>query len=102
MSKVKRYEIETIEQLVNICTPENFQSLATDFLTWLDFANQMFADLKKSDEYKGKLNSEIASVKFIWLDDGKEGLKYMTLKDPRTGKIKKIKPHKDDEHTDKH
>ena len=31
MSKNKKYEIETLEQLINITTTENFERLSVDF-----------------------------------------------------------------------
>jgi hypothetical protein len=83
----KTYEIETLEQLVNITTAENLERLATDFIYWLDYCNQMFIELRKSPENEGKSNSEIAKVKFIWTDDGEEGLTRIKLTNTNTGEI---------------
>lgn len=94
MSKTKKYEIETLEQLVNITTPENFERLSIDFLLWLNQVNQTFAKIKEREEYKGKINSDIAKVKFIWIDDGKNELKNIQLKNTTTGEVKNIKPKK--------
>lgn len=94
MSKTKKYEIETLEQLVNITTPENFERLSIDFLLWLNQVNQTFAKIKEREEYKGKINSDIAKVKFIWIDDGKNELKDIQLKNTTTGEVKNIKPKK--------
>ena len=88
MSENKRYEIETLEQLINIVTSENYERLATDFLYWLDFANQTFEELKKEPQNKGKQNCEIAKVKFIWVDDGKAGLTGVKLTNTATGEVK--------------
>ncbi|MES2382498.1 MAG: hypothetical protein V4538_15730 [Bacteroidota bacterium] len=90
----KRYEIETIEQLVNISTTENYERLGIDFLLWLNHINQTFAKLKERPEYKDKLNSDIAKVKFIWIDDGKNELKNIQLRNTTTGEVKNIKPKK--------
>lgn len=92
MSKIKKYEIETLEQLVNISTTENFERLATDFLAWLHYNNIIFEEYKKNPEYKDKLNSEIAKVKFIWIDDGKNELKNVQLKNTTTGEVTIVKP----------
>jgi hypothetical protein len=94
MAKIKKYEIETLEQLVNITTPENFERLSVDFLLWLNQVNQTFAKIKEREEYKDKMNSDIAKVKFIWIDDGKNDLKNIQLKNTTTGEVKNIKPKK--------
>lgn len=83
----KTYEIETLEQLVNITTTENFERLAMDFLYWLDEANRIFIELKKDPQYKDKSNSEIAKVKFVWTDDGEIGLTSIKLTNTTTGEI---------------
>jgi len=94
MSKIKKYEIETLEQLINITTPENFERISVDFLLWLNYTTETFAKIKERDEYKGKLNSDIAKVKFIWIDDGKNELKNVQLKNTTTGEITNVKPKK--------
>ena len=94
MSKIKKYEIETLEQLVNITTPDNFERLSIDFLLWLNQVNQTFAKLKEREEYKDRINSDIAKVKFIWIDDGKNELKSMQLKNTTTGEVTTVKPKK--------
>lgn len=94
MSKIKKYEIETLEQLINITTPDNFERLSIDFLLWLNQVNQTFAKLKEREEYKDKINSDIAKVKFIWIDDGKNELKSMQLKNTTTGEVTTVKPKK--------
>lgn len=92
MKKAKRYEIETIEQLVNVSTVENYERLGIDFLLWLNQINQTFKGIKeKNPDLKDKLNSEIAKVKFVWIDDGKHDFKEATLKNETTGEVKNIK-----------
>jgi hypothetical protein len=92
MSKIKKYEIETLEQLMNITTPENFERISVDFLLWLNYATETFAKMKEREEYKGKMNSDIAKVKFIWIDDGKNELKNVQLKNTTTGEVTTVKP----------
>lgn len=94
--KNKKYEIDTLEQLVNITTPENFERLSVDFLLWLSYVNNIFAELKKQTNYKGKLSSEIAKTKFVWIDDGKNEVKSIIFKNTTTGKIKIIKNKKNE------
>lgn len=77
----KRYEIETIEQLVNVCNSENFDRLTLDFLLWLDFTNKQFESIrKKHTKLKNHTNSQIAKVTFVWIDDGKNGITKAELK----------------------
>lgn len=95
MKKPKRYEIETIEQLVNISTTENYERLGIDFLLWLNHINQTFAKIKENHpEHRDKHNSDIAKVKFIWIDDGKNDIKNVQLKNTTTGEVTNIKPKK--------
>lgn len=87
MKKPKEYEIETLEQLVNIVTPENFERLSIDFLSWLNFVNQSFAKIKEKENLKDMLNSEIATVKFVWVDDGQNKIKGIKIKNTTTGEV---------------
>lgn len=91
MKNPKEYEIETLEQLVNIVTPENFERLTIDFLSWLNYVNLSFAKIKEKENLKDKLNSEIATVKFVWVDDGKNKIKGVKIKNTTTGEITEIK-----------
>jgi hypothetical protein len=92
MEKNKTYEIETIEQLINISTTENFENLGTDFLLWLNHINHTFAELRKDNpKYENMSNSEIAKVKFVWTDDGKQGLTGVKLTNITNGEVTNIK-----------
>ena len=87
--KPKKYEIETIEQLVNQSTVENFERLATDFLLWFNHINHFIAKYKESNP-----KSELPKVKkFIWIDDGKNELKNIQIHNIKTGEITNIKPN---------
>jgi len=94
MSKIKKYEIETLEQLMNITTPENFERISVDFLLWLNYTTETFAKMKEREEFKGKMNSDIAKVKFIWIDDGKNELKNVQLTSAAGRTVTNIKSKK--------
>jgi len=94
MKNNKKYEIQTLEQMVNIATPENFERLSIDFLHWFRYTTELFAKMKEREEYKGKMNSDIAKVKFTWIDDGKTGFKGIELTNSTTGEVSEIKPQK--------
>ena len=83
MGKEKRYEIETIEQLVNLSTVENYERLGIDFLLWLNYVNQTFDKYKKDNP-----NSKLPIVnKFIWIDDGKNEIKHVELRNTTNGEV---------------
>lgn len=83
VEKPKRYEIETIEQLINISTVENYERLGIDFLLWLNYVNQTFAKYKKNNP-----NVELPKVdKFIWIDDGKNEIKHVELRNTTNGEV---------------
>jgi len=83
MEKEKRYEIETIEQLVNLSNVENYERLGIDFLLWLNYVNQTFDKYKKDNP-----NSKLPIVnKFIWIDDGKNEIKHVELRNTTNGEV---------------
>ncbi|OQA11743.1 MAG: hypothetical protein BWY67_00730 [Bacteroidetes bacterium ADurb.Bin397] len=92
-SEPKTYEIETLNQLINVVTPENFERLSVEFLTFLGYCTQFFAELKKKEEYKDKLNSDIADVKFTWTDDGEIKLANVKCINTKTGEVTTIIPN---------
>ena len=95
MRKPRKYEIETFEQLVNIVNSENYERLGTDFLLWLHYVNAQFQNIRNNNpQYADKINSDIAKVKFIWIDDGKNDIKNIQLKNTTTGEVTNIKPRK--------
>lgn len=89
--KPKQYEIETMEQLINIVTPENFDRISIDFILWLNYISESFAKIKENEEYKNTPNSELAKCKFVWIDDGKHELKKAKIVNTTTGEITNIK-----------
>ncbi len=90
----KTYEIETLNQLINVVTPENIERLSTDLIGWLYYCNQFFTEIKKKDEYKDKLNSEISEVKFVWVDDGENLLLDAKIINTKTGEVRILKKDK--------
>lgn len=51
------YKIKTIEELVNVATPENFQCLMTDLQSFIMLAKRIDAEMDRTC--------------FNWIDDGK-------------------------------
>jgi hypothetical protein len=93
---MKRYEIETLSQLVNVVDDENFDRITTDFVLWLNYMKEMFKQVKESNpEYKNKSNSEIAKSVFIWNDDGIIGLRNAHIKVTETGEIIELNTQKE-------
>jgi len=88
----KKYEIETLEQLVNIVNDENFEVISTDFVLWLNYMNQTFKQVKEHNpELKDAANSDIAKVVFVWNDDGIIGLHKAQIRVKETGEIIELK-----------
>lgn len=80
MKKPKKYKIESIEDICNVVTEENFLRLMTDFGEMIGVHLQ----LKKN----------IPSIKmnyFEWCDDGKAGLKKVIAKNTDTSEVIEIK-----------
>ena len=90
--KAKRYEIDTLEQLINTVNSENFDRISVDFLLWLHQVSETFEKVKAQyPEYKDTPNSEIGKVGFIWIDDGKNQCNKVNIKNTTTGEISEIK-----------
>ncbi len=96
--KIKTYEIDSFEKLLNVATSENFERLSLDLLKWLSLYVAHLEGIRKSHpkETEGKMNWELIEADFQWIDDGKNDLKYAEIIDKRTGektqlKIKKAK-----------
>lgn len=88
MKKPKEYNIKTIDQLVDIATKDNIDNLMADLYLWLDYTVKFYGKFKEANpKLKDKLNSEIAGVDFIWIDDGKNELKESVFIDSSTGKL---------------
>ena len=96
MKKAKQYEIETLEQLYNIATPENQLRLLTDFgaylMMYVNFTEKIREGLPETS--KGKKNTELFSSKFLWTDDGIKGVTAVRLTTQETGETVIIKMKK--------
>lgn len=90
--KPKKYEIDTLEKLINVASLENIERFSIDFFLWLHYTLDLIDKLRKEDPEgtKGKSNSEILQSIFIWIDDGKNELKHCQVKNPITGEVHEI------------
>ena len=86
--KPNEYEINTFEQLLNVVNSENSKRLAIDIGSWLMWYAKVMENMRRDfpTETEGKLNWEIASGGFTWIDDGKHELKNVSVTDPKTGR----------------
>lgn len=91
-TKPKRYEINSFKELINVVTPENFENLSADFLSWLAYSMIAINELRKSNpkKYAKKTNWEISECSFVWIDDGKNDLKEIRLIDQNTGEVTQV------------
>lgn len=82
----KKYEIESLEQLQNLVTEENFERLMLDFSSWLKIYSMYVEQTRKEhpEETKGKTNTEISKAVFIWIDDGKHEILEATVTNANT------------------
>jgi hypothetical protein len=88
----KTFEIDSFEKLCNVVTTENFQNLSMDLLKWLAVvAKQMETFRKKNPKLsKGKTNWDLCKLTFVWIDDGKNDMESLVLKNQDTGEVKHI------------
>lgn len=89
----KRYEIDSFKKLCNIINDDNYEQITTDLCHWLGFHISIMRDIRKKHpkETKGKTNWELAQTSFIWIDDGKNDLKAVLVKNKDTGETNTIK-----------
>ena len=89
----KKYNIKTIEQIVNIVNEDNIENLSIDFALWLRQVLNVFTAVRKENpEVKDLLNSQIADVGFIWIDDNKNEIKFTSVEIKETGEVKTFYP----------
>lgn len=90
--KQKTYHIDTLEKLLNVASHENFENIMIDFSSWLKLYLNYVGDVREKypEETKGKENTEISSVQFIWIDDGKHDVKEAIVVNNKTGKVTEL------------
>jgi hypothetical protein len=72
----KQYKIETIEDISNVVTKENFENFMIDFLSVINKVVEIKEFVKeKTGEYPEGLMKD-----FIWIDDEIRGIKKLTIK----------------------
>jgi hypothetical protein len=88
----KRYEIDSLDKLINLVNSKNFDTLVEDFIVWLHVVNDTINIMREKypEQTKNKLNTEIFKFSFIWIDDGKSGLNSINFHNIDTGEIIKI------------
>ena len=78
----KKYEIESLEQLQNLVTEENFERLMLDFSSWLKIYSMYVEQTRK--EHPEETKTEISKAVFIWIDDGKHEILEATVTNANT------------------
>ena len=95
MTKTKdpiRYEIDSLERLVNLVNKENIDRISIDLLLWLnylaDFVDKFRAENPK---LKDKSNWELFRPTFTWIDDGKNEIDHVKITNEKTGEVTEVK-----------
>lgn len=86
----KQYKIETLSDVVDVVNKENIERFLKDFSLWLTTTVNYYDNIRKilPVEYKEKRNSELAKAGFTWIDDFKNDLLGVNLKNSETGEEK--------------
>jgi len=89
----KTFEFETLNQICNVANSDNCELIALDFAQWLKFYVEAIENIRKDNpaETDGLSNIEIAECKFIWTDDGINGLTEVMITNPDTGETTRLK-----------
>jgi hypothetical protein len=89
----KTYQIENLDQICNVVNEDNIESFLLDFAAFLSMYIDTIKETRNEhpELTKNLLNTEIIKAKFIWINDGKNEIKGFTIKNSKTGEIKKIK-----------
>lgn len=95
--KPKTYHIDDFKKFLNVVNEENFDRLITDFCLWVGVHIETMKKLRAElpEETKGRENSEICDVAFVWTDDGKHIITGISMTNPITGEVteKRFKEH---------
>jgi hypothetical protein len=89
--KIKEYEIDSFEKLINVANRDNIQSLSNDLILWLMYAIETYEKVREQHpEHKDKTNWELAKCHFIWIDDGKNDILKTKIVNQSTGEVYNI------------
>ena len=82
MVEDKKHNIDSLKKLCNTANKDNIEILAIDVANWLiSYVNAIEIIRKQMPEQtKDLTNYEIAKGSFVWIDDGKNDFKGMTIK----------------------
>ena len=81
--KAPEYEINSIDDICDTLTTENYVRFMTDVISSFTFYLESANAVKKlHPEFAHLKNSEIAKFSFVWIDDGKNDVKSITIKGP--------------------
>jgi hypothetical protein len=89
----KRYEIDSFEKLVNVINEDNFESLTKDLIMWLAFHVDAMKLVRKNlpEKLKKKTNWQLNKSTFIWIDDGKNEMKEVVIRNQTTGEVQTLR-----------
>jgi len=95
MSKTKdpkRYEIDSLERLVNLVNKGNIDRISIDLLIWLNYLVD-FVDKFRAENTKLKEKSswELFRPTFTWIDDGKNEIDHVRITNDKTGEVTEVK-----------
>ena len=89
--KPKEYNVETIEDLLDLVNDDSLNTLPIDIANWLFSYNVHIKSIKKQiPELKNKKNTEILKGSFTWVDDGNTNLLGVELTNSDTGEVRNI------------
>lgn len=88
-----KYDITTIEQILNVVNDKNIDVLLNDFAKYLVVYKGAINAVREAKplETKNKRNSEIFQSSFLWIDDGVSELTGLMITEKETGKQKYTK-----------
>lgn len=78
----KRHTIRSLNDLCDLVNEDNYECLSENLKQWLIGYYLTMKTIKSklpANVIEGKKNSELASGGFVWIDDGKNDIKGMTI-----------------------
>lgn len=88
----KKYNIDSLEKLINIGNKQNAQNLLIDFSQWYLCVIDMAEAIRQRhpEEAKKLTNYELLKPSFVWIDDKKHEMKGVKIINENTGEETKI------------